>query len=967
MRSTLFLTLLGCLLAAGLAGTVFRPASAARFIDQPAAAPQNKSPQIQEIRATPPLPHDEAQDHLHSTPLEGGSVLELRNGRMHCRATTVEEARAMRRDPDQRLRVIGDESFAKSSIEQTQKGLKIILRGTPQLEQFPEARAAFLRAARAWESLIQNPITVVIDVDFGPTNFGEPFEEYRYAETRFQRSFIENAYPIIRSALIDSAGSPQEASLYKSLPPAQLPTDLGATTEMIFHGPAMRALGLFPPVADPDAEMARLGPPPRIGFNSAIIFDFDPSDGIKPEGTDFVAAAMHEIGHALGFFSTVGNKERFPNETLIAEVLDLFRFRPGVTFETFATTPRILSSGGEQIFFGGGPELQLSTGRTDYTGGDGSQAGHWKDDIFTGRYIGIMDPTFDDGLHYEMTANDREAFELIGYRMNPLPNPREAELKVDVWALNRGLIDDGLMMVNRLTPPSYPATLRKLRILIPDLEDMPDPTGKPITLLIYAQPNANGKLPPGAQFTRIETTVPSASNDLFLEFTIPNGPTIYSGDFYVGYQAPSPHQAVGFAVDLSGSAENRSFYSENNGASFTPLAVDYPGKAPNAMIRAIVYTPNPAPAPGPATVALASGVSQNGTITSSDPEGSIFETQYTIDVPSGATQLKIELLSDTDLDLYARFGSRVEIKNGDLVVDFKAVSYSNRESIIITPSSSPALQTGVYYLMFVSYGSDPSNFKITATVTFNDSPNPTPGKVVSVSAASYNGASLASEAITAAFGTNLAKSTQEAPFYRPLPTDLDGTRVTVTDSNGTKRTALLFFASSNQVNYQIPVYTAPGPATVTVTSGDGTVSVGTVQITAVAPGLFTANGDGRGAPAGYLVRVKPGKDLIFEPIIQYDSAQRRFVSLPIDLGEETDGVLLVLFGTGLRNHQGLSGVSARIGGVDVPVFYAGAQGNYFGLDQVNVYLYRSLIGRGEVELELRVDNQEANRVQLRIR
>jgi hypothetical protein len=75
----------------------------------------------------------------------------------------------------------------------------------------------------------------------------------------------------------------------------------------------------------------------------------------------------------------------------------------------------ILSSGGDQVFFGGGSELPLSTGRQNYTGGDNNQAGHWKDHLLTGRYVGIMDPTFEEGSRYDMTNNDRDAFELIGY------------------------------------------------------------------------------------------------------------------------------------------------------------------------------------------------------------------------------------------------------------------------------------------------------------------------------------------------------------------------------------------------------------------------------------------------------------------------------------------------------------------------------------------------------------------------
>ncbi|MGH9936526.1 MAG: NF038122 family metalloprotease, partial [Blastocatellia bacterium] len=719
----MFLTVLGCLLIAGLASAIFQPATAARFGAQPGAAPQNNTLQIQELRAARPAA--EAQDHLHFTPLEGGSVLEFRDGRMSCRAATEEEAQAMRRNPDQELRALSDEAFAPDSAEQARKGLKIILRGTPQLEQFPEAKAAFLRAASVWESLIQNPITVVIDVDFGTTHFGKPFREGEYGYTQFQWNFHENVYPTIRSALIRGAGSPQEAALYNSLPAGQLPTDLGANAGMIYHVAALRALGVFPPVADPEAEQNTMGLPPAIAFNSAESFDFDPSDGIKPKRLDFNAAAMHEIGHALGFFSSVGNKESFPNIPLTMETLDLFRFRPGVTSETFATAPRILSSGGEHVFFGGGLELPFSTGRINRTGGDGRQAGHWKDDFFTGHYIGIMDPTFSGGFRYEMTANDLEAFDLIGYRTNPLPNPREAELKLDDGTVDTGALYNGLMVVNRLTPPAYPATLRKLRILIPFQRGQPDPAGKPITLLIYTPGDSNGQLPPGAQFTRIETTVPSASNDLFLEFPIPNGPTISSGDFYAGYQAPSPHQGAGFAVDFSGSAPNRSFYSTDNGASFAPLSEELQVRAANAMIRAIVSipgpaptptpAPTPAPTPGPDTVALTSGIPQDGYVARSDSYAS--KTQYTIQVPSGATQLKVDLKGNTDVDLYARFGSHIALQNGFPVADFTSVSDNYDESITITPASSPALQAGVYYLMVVNYGPGPSTFTVTATVT----------------------------------------------------------------------------------------------------------------------------------------------------------------------------------------------------------------------------------------------------------
>ena len=54
-------------------------------------------------------------------------------------------------------------------------------------------------------------------------------------------------------------------------------------------------------------------------------------------------------------------------------------------------------------------------------------------------------------------------------------------------------------------------------------------------------------------------------------------------------------------------------------------------------------------------------------------------------------------------------------------------------------------------------------------------------------------------------------------------------------------------------------------------------------------------------------------------------------------------------------------------GVDAPVNFAGAQGSLVGLDQVNLQLSRSLIGRGEVDVALTVDGKTANTVRINIK
>jgi uncharacterized protein (TIGR03437 family) len=252
------------------------------------------------------------------------------------------------------------------------------------------------------------------------------------------------------------------------------------------------------------------------------------------------------------------------------------------------------------------------------------------------------------------------------------------------------------------------------------------------------------------------------------------------------------------------------------------------------------------------------------------------------------------------------------------------------------------------------------------------------GSLASVSAASFLSAELAPESIVAAFGQNLATTTQTASGV-PLPTELAGTTVKVRDSAGVthlagilnaasvERPAGLFFVAPTQVNYQIPPGTAPGPATVTITSGAGAVSAGTVNIANVAPGLFAANANGQGVAAAVVFRRRADGSESFEPVAQFDQAQNRFVSLPIDLGPETDQVFLILYGVGFRFRSSLAATAVTLGGVNSEVLFAGATPGFVGLDQCNVRLPRSLVGRGEVDVVLTVDGKTANTVRIAIK
>ncbi|HZS03747.1 MAG TPA: hypothetical protein VFD58_02650 [Blastocatellia bacterium] len=248
----------------------------------------------------------------------------------------------------------------------------------------------------------------------------------------------------------------------------------------------------------------------------------------------------------------------------------------------------------------------------------------------------------------------------------------------------------------------------------------------------------------------------------------------------------------------------------------------------------------------------------------------------------------------------------------------------------------------------------------------NASPVVVTGQLASVSAAGYSGGSLATESIVAAFGSHLSTGTQGTTAI-PLPTGLTGTSVTVRDSIGTERLAPLFFVSPTQINYQIPPGTAPGNATVTVTASDSEISSGTVGIVAVAPGLFSADASGQGVAGAVALRVRSNGSQQFEPVFSYDESQARMTAVPIDLGQQGDDVYLILFGTGFRARSDVNAVTVRIGDKDLSVTYAGAQGAFIGLDQINVKLPPTLIGKGELDVMIKVDGQNSNTVKVRIK
>ena len=121
--------------------------------------------------------------------------------------------------------------------------------------------------------------------------------------------------------------------------------------------------------------------------------------------------------------------------------------------------------------------------------------------------------------------------------------------------------------------------------------------------------------------------------------------------------------------------------------------------------------------------------------------------------------------------------------------------------------------------------------------------------LTAVSAASFQaGAAVAPDSIISIFGSRMAEVTEVAGTL-PLPLRLGGVQVIASDSQGKRLPAQLLFVSPGQINCVLPAETASGQVTLSVEDATGVRSAGTADVARVAPSIFAANSDGKGAPA----------------------------------------------------------------------------------------------------------------------
>ena len=295
-----------------------------------------------------------------------------------------------------------------------------------------QPRIGFQQAADFWSSKFND--NIVINLEIGMASLGGS----TLGGTNLQ--FVSGAYSSFRAAVLADSTSPDDSLFASNLPTGSsfsvyinrtsnspngalsatpyVDNDGDANNTSVFLARAnAKALGLV--AANNSAVDA------RIQFNSNFNFDYDRTNGISSNAFDFVGLAIHEIGHAMGFFSGV---DLLDGNAATGYRDDEYNAVAPLDFTRFSAASRSAGANIDWTADGRSKYFSVDGGTTvavdnawslGVTYGDGRQASHWKDGL--GR--GIMDPTFAPGELGVVTNLDLRAFDVIGFNSSAVPEP----------------------------------------------------------------------------------------------------------------------------------------------------------------------------------------------------------------------------------------------------------------------------------------------------------------------------------------------------------------------------------------------------------------------------------------------------------------------------------------------------------------------------------------------------------------
>jgi PEP-CTERM motif len=340
-------------------------------------------------------------------------------------------------------KLVATAAFATIALSSTPaSALTINLFNLNNVTPGTDAFRGFRAAANFWERVITTNSTVNLNVGFstlGPNILGstgsttngvflEPFVRQLQSRGTSNLDQIATANAQSFKTSVDGAGAgaynflisgPRADGTGVAINPLQTVFDADGSrnnNSLSVNTSVLKALGIAPTYTGANLANQIDG---SVQFSNTFAFDFDPTNGIDSNAFDFVAIAIHEIGHALGFRSGVdiydintGFTGNLNNFTFLTQ-LDLFRYSAasaalGANDVQIGGTPYFSIDGGRSIFQSG----LFSTGRTF---GDGQQASHFKDAVAGAPQLGILDPTIARGQQGIITSLDLAAFDAIGY------------------------------------------------------------------------------------------------------------------------------------------------------------------------------------------------------------------------------------------------------------------------------------------------------------------------------------------------------------------------------------------------------------------------------------------------------------------------------------------------------------------------------------------------------------------------
>ena len=285
--------------------------------------------------------------------------------------------------------------------------LTINLINTGGAEVGTDAYRGFSAAAQFWQSVLTDDVTLNFRVGFSSAGFA-PTTLGQTGSSSGQKTQVA-----WRAALTGDATTALDAI---ATTPGNLATFSNANVTL--NTTLQKALGLYTGTAAANDA--------TITFNSARMFDFDTRDGFTGLSSDFLGVAIHEMGHALGFTSAVGQ-----NTTAASRPtnIDMFRYKNGQWDPTYGGDPYFSIDGGDTVLFNG----YFSAGP------DGYQTSHWREGkrvfsdsactVLLEPQIGILDPT--GGICQEaiVTAADLAIMDAMGWNlsMDILSNPSYAK------------------------------------------------------------------------------------------------------------------------------------------------------------------------------------------------------------------------------------------------------------------------------------------------------------------------------------------------------------------------------------------------------------------------------------------------------------------------------------------------------------------------------------------------------------